>query len=103
MAMTLLSELSTLGLCLAVWYRQVNPTSWIAYQGNAAIWEASTVRQLLAGERLPKDGGELMRPTKAMLGIFVGDVNHPGEDSKHEQKKARHNEDANAPANLQPR
>jgi len=32
---------------LAVWYRQVNPTSWIAYQGNAAIWEASTVRQLL--------------------------------------------------------
>jgi len=29
-----------------IWYRQVHSTSWIAYQGNRAIWEATSEREL---------------------------------------------------------
>jgi hypothetical protein len=30
------------------WYRQVGPTSWVLYDGNQAIWEATTRGELLA-------------------------------------------------------
>jgi hypothetical protein len=31
-----------------LWYRQIHATSWIVYDGNQAIWEATTAIELLA-------------------------------------------------------
>lgn len=36
------------------WYRQLNPTSWVAYHGNKAIAEATTV--VLLFEEIKKLG-----------------------------------------------
>lgn len=37
-----------------VWFRQIHPTSWVAYRGNQAIWETTTRADL---ERWLKDHG----------------------------------------------
>jgi len=30
-----------------VWYRQIHPTSWVAYRGNQGIWEETSEGCLL--------------------------------------------------------